>query len=123
MEVEEAVVATKLAVGAGGGSDDNAAHNQADFERLKAQYAMEEIMGAEPFGSATKGGSGDVRSNQVLQQVEVTLARRLHEDGQQARGRRAQRQHGRRRQPQRADLRTAAHCRGWARVSLTRSGR
>ncbi|MGI9148104.1 MAG: hypothetical protein ACR2IK_16380 [Chloroflexota bacterium] len=63
---------------AGGGSPtqmvaDDSAHSAAAFERLKAQYAMEEITGAEPTGSALKGGSGDVRSNQVVQQVEITL--------------------------------------------------
>jgi|GEM_PF-5324067 len=60
-----------------GGDDDNSAHNAAGFERLKAQLAQEEIMGAEPTGSALKGGSGDVRSNQVMESVPV-----LDENGQ-----------------------------------------
>jgi hypothetical protein len=59
----------------GGGSDpfDNPAHNRADFEKLKQQYAQEEIMGAEPKGSALKGGSGDVRSTQVMENKEIMV--------------------------------------------------
>jgi Domain of unknown function (DUF4157) len=57
--------------GGGAGPLDNPAHNASDFERLKAQYAQEEILGAEPTGSALKGGSGDVRSNQVMHDVEI----------------------------------------------------
>jgi hypothetical protein len=58
--------------GAGGPESlDNPAHNASDFERLKAQYAQEEILGAEPTGSALKGGSGHVRSNQVMHDVEI----------------------------------------------------
>lgn len=46
----------------GGGGDmpeplDNPAHNAADFEKLKQSYSQQEIMGAEPVGSARKGGS------------------------------------------------------------------
>jgi hypothetical protein len=58
--------------GGGGEPAANAAHNAANFERLKAQYAMQEIMGAEPTGSATKGGSGYVRSQMVTEKVNVT---------------------------------------------------
>jgi hypothetical protein len=60
--------------GAGPEPFDNPAHNAADFERLKTQYAQEEILGAEPVGSALKGGSDYVRSKQVLEQVEVVGA-------------------------------------------------
>lgn len=50
---------------------DNSAHNAAGFERLKAQYAQQEVLGAEPTGSALKGGSGHVRSTQRMEQVKI----------------------------------------------------